>query len=259
MVPKRYYTTVVYILLIFLFFMSSCVPQKKLRYVQVKNDKDKQNTYINALTSRRINIFDELYIKVFSIDEKTAEIFSYESGIQYGMNIGLISYTVDENGNIDFPFIGQIYLKDYTLKEAKEIIQEELSQYLPNTSINIKFVNNSISVLGEVNRQGRYEFFDEKINIFDALALAGGLDRYGNRENVIVIRRDDEKVIYNYVDLTDKNIVSGETFYIIPEDVIIVEPLPAKSSSYGNITYTTALQTLTTMITLLLFIRNYNQ
>jgi polysaccharide export outer membrane protein len=239
--------------------LSSCVPQKKLRYVQIKDDKDKQNTYINALTSRRIKIFDELYIKVFSIDEKTAEIFSYESGIQYGMNIGLISYTVDENGTIDFPFIGQIYLKDYTLKEAKEIIQEELSQYLPNTSINIKFVNNSVSVLGEVNRQGKYDFFDEKINIFDAIALAGGLDRYGNRENVIVIRRQDEKVIYNYIDLTDKNIVSRDAFFILPEDVIIVEPLPAKSSSYGNITYTTALQTITTMITLLLFIRNYNQ
>jgi polysaccharide export outer membrane protein len=221
--------------------------------VQIKDDGDKVNTYVNELTSRRIKNFDELYIKVFSIDEKTAQIFSYETNMRHGTNINLISYTVNEKGTIDFPFVGEIQLKGLTLREAKQKIQDELSQYLPNTSVNIKFVQNTISVLGEVNKQGRHEFFDEKINIFDALAMAGGLGRYGNRENVILLRRDDETITYNYVDLTDKNIVAQENYFIYPGDVIIVEPLPAKSSSYGNVTLTTTLTAITTIVSLLYF------
>jgi polysaccharide export outer membrane protein len=107
--------------------------------------------------------------------------------------------------------------------------------------------------MGEVRQQGVYPFIQDKLNIYEALGLGGGLTQYGDRKKVILIRNEGDKVMHYRLNLSDSKIASKDYYYILPNDVIIVEPLNAISSSYQNITYTTILSSITTLIAVLLF------
>ncbi len=170
-----------------------------------------------------------------------------------GAGNSMIGYLVDEAGNIDFPFVGKINLGSLTLTEAGIKVQEALKEYVANTEVLVKFIDNQISILGEVQRQGVYSFTQDKLNIYEALALGGGLTRYGNRKNVILIRQEGDKIMHHKLNLSDSKIAGKDFYYVLPNDVVVVEPLKSVSTSYSNITYTTILSSITTLIAVLLF------
>lgn len=237
-------------------FLVSCVPQDNLKYVQDKTTTEIKESYEHLRPIKRIRPFDNLYINVLSLDEQTARIFSNQnSSITGGLSIDLLSYTVSERGTIDFPFIGEILLNNLTLPEAKAKVEAELSQYLSNTAITMKFVNSNITVLGEVRNQGEFPFFKEQINIFQALGYAGGITDYGDKSKIILIREYDNLVRFHNLNLTDKKIVENEYYYLQPGDVVIVEPIKTKFRSLRTFTYATFLATTTTLITVLYFFR----
>lgn len=240
---------------IFTIFFSSCVPREKLKYVQDATTPTIKEEYLKNRPVKRIQPFDNLYIKVLSIEEQTARIFSNETNLSGGLNVNLISYTVNEQGNVDFPFVGEINVNNLTLKEAKEKIEKELSQYLSNTSITIKFVNSNITVLGEVRNQGQFPFFTEQINIFQAIGYAGGMTDYGDKSRITLIRENNGVYNYHLVNMTDKSIIESEFFYLQPNDVVIVEPISTKYRNLRTFTYSTFLATATTLITILYFFR----
>jgi polysaccharide export outer membrane protein len=91
------------------------------------------------------------------------------------------------------------------------------------------------------------------LTIYEALALGGGLTRYGNRKNIILIRQEGDRIMHHKLNLSDSKIASKDYYYILPNDVIVVEPLNSISSSYSNITYTTILSSISTLIAVLLF------
>jgi polysaccharide export outer membrane protein len=173
--------------------------------------------------------------------------------MRYNTDNGIIGYLVDEKGNINFPFVGKITVGNLTTAQASTTIQKALSDYVSNTSIIVKFVDNQVTVVGEVQRQGVYSFSHDKLNIYEALGLGGGITRYGNRKNVILIRNEGDKIMHYRLNLSDSKISGKDYYYIMPNDVVVVEPLKAISSSYANITYTTVLSSITTLIAILLF------
>ncbi|MDF1561339.1 MAG: polysaccharide biosynthesis/export family protein [Bacteroidales bacterium] len=232
----------------------SCVPTSQLSYF---NDIDEMSGQIvNPRTQKIIRPFDKLYVRVLSIDLQTSQIFNASDEMRmggYGTLAGLIGYLVDEDGNINFPFVGKIQVASLTTAEAAEKIQTALSDYVSNTSIVVKYVDNQVTVMGEVMRQGVYSFSQDKLNIYEALGLGGGLTRYGDRKKVILVRNEDGKVMHHRLNLSDSKIANKSYYYVLPNDVIVVEPLNAISSSYSNITYTTLLSTISTAIAVLLF------
>lgn len=231
-------------------FISSCIPKKKLLYVQeTKKNKD-INEYANVRPEKLIQPFDNIYIKVSSIDQKTNDIFSQQGQMASASVIDLISYTVNESGYINFPFVGEIYVKGMTLQEAQKKIEEDVSQYLTNISITVKFVNNTVSVLGEVRAPGEHVFYKDQITVFQAFSLAGGFSDYGDMEKVVLIRESKNKIHYYYLDLTKKEIVSSEFYYIIPNDVLIVKPINAKFRNLSLVNVPVFLTTITTFVTL---------
>ncbi len=235
-------------------FAVSCVPMEKVSYFNDINEIEEP--IANPRTQKVIMPFDRLYIKVISIDMPTNQIFNSTDEMRtasYGTSSGLLGYLVDEQGNVNFPFVGNINVASLTTSQAADKIQKALSDYVANTSVIVKFVDNQITVMGEVNRQGVYPFIQDKLNIYEALGLGGGITRYGNRKSVIVIRNVDDKIIHYKLNLSDSKIASRNYYYILPNDVIIVEPLKDISTSYSNITYTTLLSTITTALAVLLF------
>jgi polysaccharide export outer membrane protein len=249
----KYQHFLILTLAIFALALSSCVPQEKLKYVQDETTSSLKSEYLKARPVKRIQPFDNLYIKVLSIEEQNARIFSNETNLSGGMDINLISYTVNAQGKVDFPFVGEIDVNNLTLKEAKDKIESELAQYLSNTSIMIKFVNSNITVLGDVRNQGEFPFFKEQINIFQAIGYAGGMTDFGDRSKITLIRERNGVYQYHLVDLTDKAIIESDYFYLQPNDVLIVEPIKTKYRNLRTFTYSTFLATLTTAITVLYF------
>ena len=232
----------------------SCVPTSQLSYFNDVEELDQP--IVNPRTQKIIKPFDKLYIRVLSIDLQTSEIFNASDEMRmggYGTLAGLIGYLVDEEGNINFPFVGKINVASMTTAEAADKIQRALSDYVSNTSIVVKYVDNQVTVMGEVQRQGVYPFSQDKLNIYEALGLGGGLTRYGDRQKIILIRNEDGKIIHYRLNLADSKIANKSYYYVLPNDVIVVEPLKAVSTSYSNITYSTILSTISTAIAVLLF------
>jgi len=202
-----------------------CTPTEKLKYT-IDEDGSK-NQYFNDRSEKTIQPYDYLYIRIYSLDQTTSAIFNGE--MQYGMmNESLQSYEVNDKGHISFPFIGNISVKDLTIEEAQVKLEKELNKYLTNISLRVRFVGNKITVVGEVNRPGNYTFYDEKITVFQALGLAGDIANYGDKTKVTLVREIDNVISYHYMDLTDKKIVQSDYFYLLPNDILIVDPVKAK-------------------------------
>lgn len=239
-------------IVILLLLISSCVPTKQLKYFNDINEIAEEE--VNPRLQKTIMPFDKLFIKVLSIDQQTSQIFNSTDEMRFGGgNNGIIGYLVNEDGDINFPFVGTIKVASLTTTEAAEKIQKALDDYVSNTSIIVKYIDNQITVIGEVQRQGVYSFTQDKLTIYDAIGLGGGLTRYGDRKNIILIRNVDNKIKQYRLNLSDSRISGSNYYYIIPNDVIVVEPLKAISSSYANITFTTVLTSITTLIAVLLF------
>ena len=238
--------------LLLIFFTTSCVPSNKLTYFNDINELEE--SIVNPKVQKTIMPFDRLHIKVLSIDPQINQIFDFSQEMRYSTETNnMIGYLVDEAGDINFPFVGKINVGSLTTSQAAAKIQNALKDYVANTTIIVKFIDNKVSVLGEVQRQGIYSFSQDKLTIYDALALGGGFTEYGNRRNVILIRQEGDKIIHYKLNLSDSKIATKNYYYVLNNDVVIVEPLRSISTRYQNITYTTILSSITTLIAVLLF------
>jgi polysaccharide export outer membrane protein len=236
-------------IILILIFTASCVPLKQLSYF---NDLDELvEPGINPRTQKLIMPFDKLYIKVISIDAPTNQIFNDNEEMRSGSSNGVLGYLVDEAGNVNFPFVGNINVVKLTTAQASEKIQKALGDYVSNISVTVKYIDNQVTVMGEVQHQGVYPFIQDKLNIYEALGLGGGLSQYGDRRKIILIRNEGTKIMHYRLDLSNSKIAAKDYYYILPNDVIVVEPLKALSSSYQNITFSAILTSITTLIAVL--------
>jgi polysaccharide export outer membrane protein len=167
----------------------------------------------------------------------------------------LISYQVDEAGNIDLPLLGKTHVAGKTVDEVANEIQEELKSYFYSPSVKISFVNKNITVIGMVSHPGRYFYSGENINIFQALGLAGDIEEYGNREKVIIVRENNGLIMKNTLDLTDKSIFISDFYYLKSGDVIYVEPLNRRVWGIDQVPFTLILSAITTSLLIFDYIK----
>jgi len=231
----------------------SCVPKEKMKYISEQGE-DISIDYEKIREEKTIKPHDRLYIKALSLDEKTNQIFKDESRMYGELHMKLNSYEVSDSGYIDFPFVGKIDVEGHTIPKAEDILEEEISMYLPNTSIDLKYAGNYVTVLGEVRDPGNHLFFKERVNIFEALGHAGGITDHGNKQEVMVVRDSKNKTHYQTVDITRKNLAKTYYYYLLPGDVIIVQPLNTKFKEMRNFELEgLILSGVTTAITVLYF------
>jgi len=221
---------------------ASCVPQKKMLYLQVKDEADTATTFLNEKSIEyQIQPGDNLYIKVVSLDEKTSLLLN-PSGTGYNnmttdASIYLNSYTVDERGYVDFPLTGKIFVKSLTVEQIKEKFKEALKVYLKEFVIIVRLVNFNVTVLGEVHRPGPYKVYQNRINIFEAISMAGDMTDFANREKVAIVRqtKSGSKVIY--LDMTKRDILESDYFFLRPNDILYVIPVKGKQFTFASFPY----------------------
>ena len=200
----------------------SCVPQKQMLILQSADKNDTTNQFNNDRSIfYKIQPGDNLYIRVISLDEKTAMMFnpggSANSQIySTDASIYLNSYTVSEQGTIEFPLAGQIYIQNLSVEEVKTRLQEILDQYIKETVLVVKLVNFNLTILGEVRNPGQYKVYKTEINILEAISMAGDLGNFANRNEVTIVRQTKTGSETFVVDLASSNILGSDFYYLKP-------------------------------------------
>lgn len=241
---KRFYTTGLLLLLVVV--LSGCSGQyKQIAYIQ--NSKNYSTEGVNlSMYDARIMPKDFITITVSTSDPTVAIPFNLtvpttSSSSSLSSQPTLQKYLVDNNGNIDFPIIGELKVGGLTKGEAEELVIDKLKKYLKETPIvNVRMTNYNISVLGEVSAPGTFTVDNEKVTIFEALAMAGDLTIYGQRTNLKLIREDatgKRKVVE--LNLNDANIIASEYYYLQQNDVLYATPNKSKAKTAGISSSTT--------------------
>ncbi|MBZ4191529.1 polysaccharide biosynthesis/export family protein [Niabella beijingensis] len=146
-------------------------------------------------------------------------------------------YLVDEKGQVNLPVLGKIDIAGLTRKEAQDKITAEVAKTAKDPIVNLKFLNYKVTVIGEVARPGSFTVPDERVNVLEALGMAGDLTPYAIRENILVIREKDGTRTMQRINLTDKNVFTSPYFYLQQNDVVYVQPennLKAKQVDASN-------------------------
>lgn len=147
----------------------------------------------------------------------------------------LQQYLVDNKGNIDFPIIGNIHIGGLTKSEAEQLIKDKLQpQFREVPIVTVRMVNYKISVIGEVAHPGTFTISNEKVNIFEALAMAGDMTVYGIRDKVKLIREDNQgKREIITLNLNDSDIINSSYYYLQQNDILYVTPNKTVSKNSG--------------------------
>ena len=193
---------------------------------------------IPKLPVLRIQADDLLSIRVQALDLEAAAPFNVDplrannNNLGNGSNRPLLGYLVDQEGYIDFPVFGRLKVGGLTTGEVRKMIINKLQpDYLKDPVVIVRFLNFRVTVLGEVSGPGTFQVATERLTILDALGLAGDLEPYANRRNILITREQNGLRTYGSLNLQDRNIFNSPFFYLQQNDFIYVEPLQERTAA----------------------------
>jgi polysaccharide export outer membrane protein len=251
------------IVLVLSLSLGSCVTQKDLTYLQYSNTAVKTKLPIRDLrasvtpSAYKILPYDNLFIRVLTPDPQWSVLFNTmpigQGGAVTEESAALMGYPVDGNGFIEIPFVGEMEAGGKTIQEIKVDLDSVFKKYVTDASITVRLVNNFISILGEVAVPGRYPLTKDRVNVFEALAMAGDMELYSNRQKVQLIRPSQDGPIIKEFSLSDRSILTSEFYYVLPNDVIYATPMKGRGFQNNAAIYTLFLTTITTALVILGF------
>lgn len=235
--------------------LSSCIPHKDIVYLQDKGTDTNDNSLVEQQKPYRVQINDILNIRVKSIAQKTVSILNPIGEENLSANSVERAYfdgfTVDVHGNIRIPSLGQLNVLGFTTEEIEQMIEtkllEEQFKETANIFVTVKLAGLRFSANGEVGSPGTQVLFQERVNIFQAIANVGEISITGDRKDVMIIRQYPHGQKIHHLDLTDINVMNSPYYYLQPNDMIYVKPLKQKTWGTG----TTGKETLTTIVAVL--------
>lgn len=230
--------------------LSSCVTPRDTNLLQdIKKDYPID---VNLNNDYKIILGDQLTLRIYTLDESMKELFSMyivdqSTGItaaaadQTGANV----LNVYSDGTVKIPYLGKIHVEGYTTSEAKKIIEERFSAFSPNIVIELNLQNRFFSVLGEAG-QKRIAMPLPKLTIFQALAMSGPIQTFGDRTKVKIVRQTPNGTEVKTFDIRSKDIVDSEYYYIQPNDVIYVPEM--NRTFFGRVTSFTGVLGLVSLL-----------
>lgn len=237
---------------------SSCVPQKKmllLKDIQMA-DENKSVEYRNERSlNYRVQPGDNLYIRAINIiDERSSVVLNGESSrgnyMSSDASIYLNSYTVNEDGYIDYPMTGLVEVKNLTVDQVKNKLQEELSKYVKETALMVKLSNFDLTILGEVTKPGKYKVYQSEISILEAIAMSGNTTSFAKTDNVKIVRHTENGNEIAIVNIGDADILTSPYYYLKPNDIVYVEPMKIKQWGFTTFPYSTVISVLSLGVTI---------
>lgn len=239
--------------------LSAC-STRNIAYLENAEDTSKADSPVPSFYDARFKVKDLLTINVACSQPEVAAPFNLTVSSRAALNMSvnyatsqpvLQVYQVDNDGNINFPILGQIHIEGMTKNEVENLVTDKLTSYIKDekATVVVKWVEYKYSVLGEVNKPGLYSSNSSKVSIFEALAQAGDMTIYGMRNNVKLIREDlqgERKTIL--LDLTDSNIINSPYYYLEQNDIVYVAPNKVRARSSRVSSSTSAWLTVTSIL-----------
>lgn len=217
----------VIVLFVSILLLGSCASRKDIIYLQDIEGDIKTETSYQVPTFK---VDDRITINVSSLNPEAAKpynlyITSFNTGgVAATSQQQQQSYLVDAKGEISFPQLGKLKVMGLTRIDLENDLETRLKPFLPDVKVNVQLVNFTISVLGEVRNSGQFIVNRDKINILQAIGLAGDLTIHGKRQDVKLLREVNGKMETYVIDLTKKDFLSSPYFYLKQNDILYISP-----------------------------------
>ncbi|MFC2080827.1 polysaccharide biosynthesis/export family protein [Bacteroidota bacterium] len=248
-----------FIILLIIISISSCTSHKKLRYLSNLDTTDTEQFFPLVRPDYRIQYQDILYINITTLNSEMNELLN--AGVQQTSNVFrdersffIFGYTVSDSGTISLPVLGEIYVYGLTMDELKISVQQRADELLKDATINIRLLSFKFTVIGEVNRPGTYTNYNNQLTVLDAIGMAGDITDFGDRRFILIVRPAKEGTYTYRINVQDKNLLQSEGYFLLPNDIVIVEPIKSKPFQLNIPTMGFFLSTISTMILILAFI-----
>jgi len=243
-----------FLVLIFLFL--SCVPTKDLLYLSGTPKENKEIHKINT-NPYKLQVGDNISIDVTSDNVNLVAVFLKSSGSLSENTSSPVIYSIDVNGNIRMPILGEINVLGYTTKEVRVKIEEKFANYFMKEDsyfVSVKLDGIKYTIMGEINSPGPKVVYQNQLSILDAITFSGDIPISGDKKNVEVIRISPNGNKKLTIDLTSINALNSEIFFIQNNDYINIKALRQKSltEGLGSITGIVSLISLLTTTVLIL-------
>jgi len=240
---------------------AGCTTQKKLTYLSNLDTASVQQFFPMERPDYRIQFQDILYINITTLNAEMNELLNPGTrGMAYTSfrdesSIYIYGYTVSDSGTITLPILGEIEVYGYTIEEIHKKIQERANEYLKDAVVNLKLISFKFTVIGEVHRPGTYTNFNNQLTVLEAIGMAGDITDYGNRQKILVVRPTKEGTYSYQINVQDKKLLQSEGYFLLPNDIVIVEPIKSKPFLLNIPTLSLFLSSISTLILVLSFIK----
>jgi polysaccharide export outer membrane protein len=248
------------ILILTLLLAASCTSQKKLAYLNNLPEPTGEQFFAMEIPDYKIQNRDVLYItaKAMTPDGRITDFLS--SGTSSGVYLGqgesggyFYGFDVNPDGTILMPVVGKVKVDGLTLYEARDLLQTSVDKVFINSTVDCKLLSFKFTVIGEVNAPGTYMNYNNYLTVLEAIGRSGGVGDYGDRKNVLVVRPVDKGTKTFRINLQDKKILSSEAYFLLPNDVVIVQPLSQKIFNMNLPTFSFIISTISMTLLLINF------
>ena len=255
------------ILITALLLASGCTSQKKLAYLNNLPVPSGEEIFTMAIPEYKIQPRDILYISVKALAPDGSIRDFLSAGGNSGMYLtqgdaggAFLGYNVNPDGYITLVPVGQVKVSGLTLEEIRKNLQELAEKIFKNSTVECKLLSFKFTVIGEVKAPGAYINYNNYLTVIEAIGRAGGVGDLGNRNRILVVRPFDKGTKTYRINLQDKSILNSEAYFLLPNDVVIVEPVRQKIFNMNLPTFSFILTSaLTTLSTTLLLINYFGK
>jgi len=245
--------------------LSACTTQKKLAYLNNLSETGGEEKFTMEVPDYRIQPRDILFITIKAMTPDGTIVDFLSSTRSYGgayISQGesggyLYGYDVNSEGNIILPVVGVIQVGGFTLEEIRKLLQVSANKVFNNSTVECKLLSFKFTVIGEVRAPGTYINYNNYLTVLEAIGRAGGISDYGRRDRLLVIRPVTGGTKTFKLNLQDKAILSSEAYFLLPNDVIIVETEYKKIFNLNLPTFSFIFTAVTSAITTTLLLINY--
>ena len=252
-------------LVILTLLLNSCATKKEIVYFyEGKETLEGQQNLLDYEPKIEKNDVLRINVSSSSINEEIVKPFQMKTGGQQSGGGGnqdpsLTGYLVSPEGEINFPVLGTMKVEGLTRTEIQERLEKDIEAYVKDPIVDVRIVNFSVTVLGEVASQGRVQISDGRVSMPELIAMVGGITYDGKRENITIIREVDGIKQIGMIDMTNTDLFSSPYFYLKQNDIVYVEPSYRAVKSAGFFTsYQGIISLGTTIIGIYVLINSLN-
>lgn len=252
------------ILLLSLLLVSSCSSSRNFNYLQNLPETPETQYFPYDIPDYRIKFKDILYVKVETLSpEGKIENVLQGSGamnqayVQGESGSYLIGYNVDKDGYIQLPVMGRIEVSGKTLPEIRDVVQHRVDSVFNHAYVDVKLFGFKYTVLGEARNPGTFVNYNDYLTVLDAIGRAGGVGDYGRRDRILVVRATKDGTQTYRINMLDQNLLSSQAYFMMPNDVVIIEPVKQKIFNLNLPTISFIISAFTGTLTTTLLLMNY--